>query len=369
MSEIDRAAAPAIQVAPEPDADRRTAIARRILEALPDWFGLPDALEHYVAAARREPILVAAQAGEAVGFALSRRLTPAAAEIHVIAVLPAQHRRGVGARLVERIERDLVGECIEFLTVKTLAPSVDYPPYAATRAFYRAMGFRPLELFPTLWSVENPCLYMAKALRQARRFADDRLVIASHNPGKLREIAELLAPYRITVSGAAALGLAEPEETGESFRENAELKARAAAEASGLPSLADDSGLAVAALAGAPGIFSARWAGPEKDFALAMARVERELRAAGATDPDRRAARFVCALALAWPDGHIECFEGRVDGSIVDRPRGTRGFGYDPIFLAEGERLTFGEMEPAEKHRISHRADAFRQLVRGCFRP
>jgi XTP/dITP diphosphohydrolase len=369
MSQLDRAAAPAIQVAPEPDAGRRAAIARRILEALPDWFGLPDALEHYVEAARRGPVLVAAQGGEPIGFALPRRQSPAAAEIHVIAVLPAEHRRGVGARLIERIERDLVGEGIEFLTVKTLAPSVDYPPYAATRAFYRAMGFRPLELFPTLWSAENPCLYMAKTLRQARRFADERLVIASHNPGKLREIGELLAPHRIAVAGAAALGLPEPEETGGSFRENAELKARAAAAASGLPSLADDSGLAVAALAGAPGIFSARWAGPEKDFALAMARVERELRATGAIDPDRRAARFVCALALAWPDGHIECFEGRVDGSIADGPRGARGFGYDPIFIAEGERLTFGEMEPAEKHRISHRADAFRQLVRGCFRP
>lgn len=369
MSGPDRAAGPAIDVAPEPDADRRAAIARRILEALPEWFGLPEALEHYVAAARRGPVLVATAAGRAVGFAVVSRLTPFAAEIHVMGVLAERHRQGVGARLVERAERDLLGEGVEFLTVKTLAPSVDYPPYAATRAFYRAMGFRAIELFPTLWSAENPCLYMAKTLRQARRFIDDRLVIASHNPGKLGEIAALLAPYRITVTGAAALGLAEPEETGESFRENAELKARAAAEASGLPALADDSGLAVAALAGAPGIYSARWAGPGKDFALAMARVERELRAAGATDPARRAARFVAALALAWPDGHVECFEGRVDGRIAEAPRGTRGFGYDPIFIADGETLTFGEMEPAEKHRISHRADAFRQLVRGCFRP
>jgi XTP/dITP diphosphohydrolase len=368
MSLLDRPAETAVEIAPEADPERRAEIARSILAALPDWFGLPDAVERYVALARAEPILVASRGGRAIGFALGRRTSPAAAEIHVIAVLPGEHRSSIGERLVERIERDMLGEGIEFLTVKTLAPSVDYPPYAATRAFYRALGFRPIETFPALWSPEDPCLFMAKALRAARRFASPRLVIASHNPGKLREIGELLAPWGIEVAGAADLGLPEPAETGDSFRENAELKARAAAAGSGLPALADDSGLAVDALAGAPGIHSARWAGPEKDFARAMARVERELAAAGATTPERRAARFVCALALAWPDGHVECFEGRVDGRIAERPRGDRGFGYDPIFIPEGERLTFGETEPAEKHRISHRADAFRQLVRGCFR-
>jgi XTP/dITP diphosphohydrolase len=367
MSRLDQPVATAVDIAPETDPERRAAIARSILAALPDWFGLPDAVEHYIALARAEPILVAGRDGRAIGFALGRRTSPAAAEIHVIAVLPGEHRRDIGARLVERLEREFLAGGAEFLTVKTLAPSVDYPPYAATRAFYRAMGFRPIETFPTLWSPEDPCLFMAKALRAARRFQGRRLVLASHNPGKLREIGELLAPWRIEVAGAAELGLPEPAETGESFRENAELKARAAAAGSGLPALADDSGLAVDALAGAPGIYSARWAGPEKDFALAMARVERELAATGAATPERRAARFVCALALAWPDGHVECFEGRVDGRIAERPRGARGFGYDPIFVPEGERLTFGEMEPAEKHRISHRADAFRQLVRGSF--
>jgi XTP/dITP diphosphohydrolase len=195
----------------------------------------------------------------------------------------------------------------------------------------------------------------------ARRFAGGRLVIASHNPGKVREIAELLAPHGAEVVSAATLGLAEPEETGATFAANAELKARAAAEASGLPSLADDSGLAVAALGGLPGIYSARWAGETKDFGIAMRRVNDEL---GARD---RAARFVCALALCWPDGHCEIFEGTVAGTLVWPPRGARGFGYDPIFVPAGGTDTFGEMDPAAKHAISHRADAFRKLVAACF--
>ena len=186
------------------------------------------------------------------------------------------------------------------------------------------------------------------------------LVVASHNPGKVREIRDLLAPFGIETRGAAALGLPEPEETGTTFAANAELKARAAAEAGGLPALADDSGLAVAALGGAPGIYSARWAGPSKDFAVAMARVERELDAMNARD---RSAKFVCALALATPGGACEIFEGEVHGTLVFPPRGTKGFGYDPIFIAGGMAETFGEIEPAEKHAISHRARAFAKLI------
>ncbi|MGE0725357.1 MAG: RdgB/HAM1 family non-canonical purine NTP pyrophosphatase [Alphaproteobacteria bacterium] len=195
----------------------------------------------------------------------------------------------------------------------------------------------------------------------ARRLASGRMVIASHNPGKLREIAELVAPYAVTVVSAGALGLPEPEETGTTFAANAALKACAAAAGSGLPALADDSGLEVAALDGAPGVYSARWAGADRDFARAMAEIERRI----VGHPDRRA-RFVSALALAWPDGHLEAFEGTVDGTIVFPPRGARGFGYDPIFLPVGARETFGEMAPEAKHAISHRAVAFRKLVAAC---
>jgi XTP/dITP diphosphohydrolase len=185
-----------------------------------------------------------------------------------------------------------------------------------------------------------------------------RLVIASHNPGKLREIEELVQPFGIAVVSAGALGLPEPEETGDTFAANAALKAHAAASAARLPALADDSGLVVPALDGAPGIYSARWAGPTKDFALAMRKVESAL----GGNPDRRAA-FVSALAVAWPDGTLSAFEGRVDGNLAWPPRGTRGFGYDPMFVPAGGSLTFGEMEPAAKHAISHRAIAFRRLV------
>lgn len=191
--------------------------------------------------------------------------------------------------------------------------------------------------------------------------AGERLVVASHNPGKVAEIEALLAPYGIATAGAAALGLAEPEETGTTFEENAALKARAAAEASGLPALADDSGLVVPALGGAPGIHSARWAGPGKDFRVAMERVHREL---GARD---RRAHFVAVLALAWPDGDVETFRGEVHGRLVWPPRGERGFGYDPMFIPDGYDITFGEMDPSDKHRISHRAQAFATLVEACF--
>ena len=196
----------------------------------------------------------------------------------------------------------------------------------------------------------------------ARRFAGPALVVASHNPGKLREIVELLQPFAVNAESAAALGLPEPEETGTTFEANAELKALAAARASGKPALADDSGLVVPALGGDPGIYSARWAGPDRDFARAMQRVEAGL--AGGRD---RRAHFVAALTLAWPDGHRETFRGEVHGSLVWPPRGDRGFGYDPMFVAEGKRETFGEMDPAAKHAISHRAVAFDKLVRACF--
>ncbi|MGE5148191.1 MAG: RdgB/HAM1 family non-canonical purine NTP pyrophosphatase [Candidatus Eiseniibacteriota bacterium] len=199
----------------------------------------------------------------------------------------------------------------------------------------------------------------------SRRLAAARLVIASHNRGKVREIAELMQPYGIDVVSAGALGLAEPEETGTSFAENAALKAHAAATASGLPALADDSGLVVPALGGAPGIHSARWAGPTRDFGHAMAEVERKLEALGATGDERRA-HFVCALALAWPDGHAEIFEGEVHGHLVWPPRGDRGFGYDPVFLPDGRNETFGEMAPDAKHAISHRANAFKKLIAAC---
>jgi XTP/dITP diphosphohydrolase len=191
-----------------------------------------------------------------------------------------------------------------------------------------------------------------------------KVVIASHNPGKVREIEDLLRPLGVEVVGAAALGLSEPEETGHTFAENAALKARAAARAANLPALADDSGLAVAALNGAPGIYSARWAGPNKDFAIAMRKVEDALK----DQHDRRAA-FVAALALAAPDGQCHVFEGKVEGTLVWPPRGDKGFGYDPVFVPNGYLVTFGEMEPEKKHQISHRARAFAKLVKAWSAP
>jgi XTP/dITP diphosphohydrolase len=196
----------------------------------------------------------------------------------------------------------------------------------------------------------------------ARPFTGDRLVIASHNHGKVEELSALLAPFEIDTVPAVSLGFPEPDETGDSFEANAALKAKAAAEASGLPAIADDSGLVVPALDGAPGIYSARWAGPAKDFRIAMQRVHREL-----ADRDR-SARFVAVLALAWPDGDLELFRGEVAGKLVWPPRGKHGFGYDPIFVPEGGVATFGEIDPTEKHKISHRARAFAKLVDGCLR-
>ena len=200
------------------------------------------------------------------------------------------------------------------------------------------------------------------------------LVVASHNAGKVREIVDLLGPFGFEIRSAAELGLAEPEETGDTFEANAVLKARAAADGSGLPSLADDSGLAVDALGGDPGIFSARWAGPAKDFGAAMQRIEDGLRGAGANTPDERRAHFVCVLALAQPGGATETFRGEVHGALVWPPRGKLGFGYDPMFLPEGHERTFGEMSAEEKHgwrpgggeALSHRARAFALFAREC---
>jgi XTP/dITP diphosphohydrolase len=196
----------------------------------------------------------------------------------------------------------------------------------------------------------------------ARRLpAGARLVLASHNPGKLAEIEALVAPHSVSVVSAGELGLPEPVEDAPDFVGNARIKALAAAKASGLPALSDDSGFCVAALGGAPGVLSARWAGPGKDFASAMARVNAEV-----GDASERRAWFVAALCLGWPDGHTDTFVGRVDGSAIWPPRGDRGFGYDPMFLPNGAAHTFGEMDPEAKHAQSHRARAFAQLVAAC---
>lgn len=202
----------------------------------------------------------------------------------------------------------------------------------------------------------------------ARAFSEKKLVIASHNAGKVREIAALLAPFGTEVISAGDLNLPEPIEDGDSFTANAKIKSDAAAFGANLPALADDSGLCVDALNGKPGIYSARWAGDGKDFTVAMQKTEDALKKAGAVTPEQRTAHFVCALSLTWPDGHSEIFEGRVDGHLVWPPRGSHGFGYDPIFQSDGETITFGEMEPEKKHGLSHRADAFAKLVTACFK-
>jgi len=200
-----------------------------------------------------------------------------------------------------------------------------------------------------------------------------QLVIATHNSGKLAEMRELLSPHGVTAISASELGLPEPEETGDSFAANAKLKAVAAADVAKLPAFADDSGLVVEALDGAPGIYSARWAGPSKDFNAAMSRIERLLEERGANEPAKRKAHFVSALCVAWPDGHLEEVEARVDGTLVWPPRGAAGFGYDPMFLPDGHDRTFGEMSSIEKHGLpplgkglSHRARAFVKLAERC---
>jgi XTP/dITP diphosphohydrolase len=209
-------------------------------------------------------------------------------------------------------------------------------------------------------------------MTQHRRIAG-KLVIATHNPGKLAEMRELLAPHGVEAISAGELGLGEPDETGETFTANARIKAIAAANAAQLPAFADDSGLVVEALDGAPGILSARWAGPIKDFGAAMTRIERLLAERGATQPAKRSAHFVSALCVAWPDGHLEEVEARADGTLVWPPRGNAGFGYDPMFLPDGFERTFGEMTSIEKHGLpplglglSHRARAFVKLAEIC---
>ena len=199
------------------------------------------------------------------------------------------------------------------------------------------------------------------------------LIIATHNPGKLREMRELLAPYGVATQSAGELGLAEPAETGMTFAENARIKASAAARTSGKPAFADDSGLVVDALGGEPGIHSARWAGPDKDFRAAMNRIQTLLIERGAKTLEQRRAHFIAALCLAWPDGHVEDFEGRVDGVVVWPPRGDKGFGYDPLFRPDGFDITFGQMSADEKHGLppqgrglSHRARAFMKLAEVC---
>ena len=201
----------------------------------------------------------------------------------------------------------------------------------------------------------------------SRRLAGGRLVVASHNAGKVREIGDLLRPFGVETVSAGALGLPVPDETEETFEGNARIKAHAAARAAGLPALADDSGIAVEALDGAPGVRTADWAETPggRDYMRAMRRAWDALEANGAPEPRR--ARFVCCLCLAWPDGHDEVFLGTSPGRLVWPPRGGNGFGYDPMFVPDGHDSTFGEMEPQEKHAISHRADAFRQLVAACF--
>ena len=213
-------------------------------------------------------------------------------------------------------------------------------------------------------------------LKAMHRRITGKLVIATHNPGKLAEMRELLAPYGVEAVAADELGLGEPDETGDSFRANAQIKAIAAAKAAGLPAFADDSGLVVDALDGAPGIFSARWAGPDKDFSAAVARIERLLQERGATAPSQRRAHFVSALCVAWPDDHLEQVEARADGILVWPPRGTAGFGYDPAFMPDGHARSFGEMTSIEKHGLpplclglSHRARAFAKLAEICLDP
>lgn len=210
-------------------------------------------------------------------------------------------------------------------------------------------------------------------MSKGHRQIEGRLVIATHNPGKLAEMRELLAPHGVEAISAGELGLGEPEETGDSFEANARIKAVAAAAAAQLPAFADDSGIVVEALDGAPGIYSARWAGETKDFNAAMARIERLLGERGATSPDKRRAHFVSALCVAWPDGHLEEVAARADGTLVWPPRGNAGFGYDPMFLPDGHVRTFGEMTSLEKHGLpplglglSHRARAFVKLAEIC---
>jgi XTP/dITP diphosphohydrolase len=355
-----------IIIAREHDSDARARICRDLLAALPDWFGLPESNARFEQEVRDLPMWVARLGNHSVGFATVRQHFPATAELHLIAIDPAHHRHNIGAKLIGVIENHLRTTATRHLTVKTLAPEAGDLDYARTHRFYAAQGFLPVEVFPTLWDPENPCLLLSKTLSIARRFTDKKLVIASHNKGKLREMIDLMTPFGIEVVSAGDLNLPEPDETEDSYIGNARLKAVAAATAAKLPALADDSGLSVDALGGDPGIYSARWADKnaagERDFNTAMDKVLAKL-----APLNNRRARFVSALALAWPDGHCELFQGEVAGEIMHEKRGSRGFGYDPIFRPFGYDVTFGEMDPEVKHEISHRAESFRQLMAACF--
>jgi XTP/dITP diphosphohydrolase len=359
-------AANTITITREHDAETRARIVREILATLPDWFALPEANVRFEQEARDLPMLVARSGGETIGFATWRQHFPASAELHLIALKPGHHRHGIGARLITALESFLRPTATRILTVKTLAPEAGDLHYARTHRFYAAQGFLPVEMFPTLWDPENPCLLLAKTLSLPRRFTGKELIIASHNKGKLKEMVALMAPFGIAVKLAGDLGLPEPDETEDSYIGNAKLKAVAAATAAGIPALSDDSGLSVDALSGDPGIYSARWADKnaagERDFNTAMDKVLAKL-----APLQNRRASFVSALALCWPDGHCELFQGEVAGEIIHERRGTRGFGYDPIFRPFGYDVTFGEMDPAEKHEVSHRAESFRQLMAACF--
>jgi XTP/dITP diphosphohydrolase len=354
------------EITRERDPDAKERICREVLESLPDWFGIPEAIDQFCREVRPLRMWVARSGDEPAGFATVQQHFPVTAELHLIAIRADHHRAGLGEQLLAAVETHLKKKATRLLTVKTLAPSAGDRLYARTHRFYAAQGFVPLEIFPTLWNEENPCLLMAKTLRTPRRFTEKKLVIASHNKGKLKEMVELMAPLGIEVVLAGDLNLPEPDETEDSYIGNAKLKALAAAKASGLPALADDSGLSVDALGGAPGIYSARWADKgetdERDFNIGMDRVLREL-----APHNNRRGHFVSALALAWPDGHCELFEAWVEGEIIHEKRGTRGFGYDPIFKPLGYNETFGEMDPNHKREISHRAESFRQLMAACF--
>ena len=197
-----------------------------------------------------------------------------------------------------------------------------------------------------------------------RKFLEKEIIIASHNPGKVREIRKLLEPFCVKVISAGELGLPEPVEDGTTFTENSVIKAMSSAKGSGIPAVADDSGLSIHSLNGDPGVYSARWAGPKKDFNLAMEKIQIRLK-----NFEKKNAHFTCALSIAWPDGHTESFNGEVHGEITWPPRGKNGFGYDPIFIASGMNKTFAELEPKSKHMISHRSVAFKKLIKGCFEP
>ena len=363
--------APDFTITREQEPDARARICRDLLAALPDWFGLPESNARFEREVRELPMWVARLGNQPIGFATLRQHFPASAELHLIAMHPAHHRHRVGAQLIAAIESHLRNTATRHLTVKTLAPEAGDLGYARTHRFYAAQGFLPVEVFPTLWDPENPCLLLSKTLSIARRFKEKKLVIASHNKGKLKEMIDLMAPFGIAVVSAGDLNLPEPDETEDSYVGNARLKAVAAATAAKLPALADDSGLSVDALGGDPGIYSARWADKNaagaRDFNTAMDKVLAKLASAGNLEGENRRARFVSALALAWPDGHCELFQGEVAGEIMMEKRGTRGFGYDPIFRPLGYDVTFGEMDPDVKHEISHRAESFRQLMAACF--